>query len=140
MGNLTSIIASLRLKIGTIDSDNPLGTGFSPPSKAYVPESLTKPSIIHILVLFLSNLIGFLTILGGVFFIVYFFLGALQWILSGGDSGKAEKARNRMLQSVLGLVVMVASYSLIGLVGTLLGLDLIDLEAAINSIVPEQIE
>ncbi|NLD48372.1 MAG: hypothetical protein GX660_14455 [Clostridiaceae bacterium] len=88
-------------------------------------------------VLFLSNLIGIITLVGGLFFIVYFFMGAFNWVTGGEDSGKVEKARQKMMHGVLGLVVLVMSYSLIGIVGTIVGIDLINLEETIMRVVPQ---
>lgn len=88
------------------------------------------------LVKFLSNLIGVLTILAGLFFIVYFVMGAFGWVTAAGDSGKVEKARNKMVQGFLGLVVIVISYSLIGIIGKVIGVDLINLETTIRTVLP----
>jgi hypothetical protein len=98
---------------------------------------VTNDSIINTLVKFLSNLIGVITVLGGLFFIVYFFLGAFEWITSGGDSGKVEQARNKILHATLGLIVMVVAYSVIGIIGKLIGLDLINLRETVLEVVPE---
>ena len=84
----------------------------------------------------LSNIIGSLTVLGGLFFVVYFFMGAFKWITAGGDSGKIEKARDQMIQGVLGLLVMVISYSLIGILSRVIGLDLINIEETLKGLVP----
>lgn len=73
----------------------------------------------------ISNGIGFLTIIAGLFFIFFFFLGALKWVTAGGDSGKVGKARDEMVQGVMGLVVIVAAYGIIGLIGRIIGLDLL---------------
>ncbi|MEA2057012.1 MAG: pilin [Patescibacteria group bacterium] len=122
----------------TLIAQNPLGPGFQPPDPdGYNPKTVTEETILDTLVTFLSNLIGFFTVLGGLFFIVYFCMGAFQWISSGGDSGKVEKARNRMMHSTLGLIVMVVSYSLIGIIGRVIGLDLIDLKTTIGNIIPK---
>ncbi len=95
-----------------------------------------KPNPIANLVNFLSNLIGILTILAGLFFIVYFVMGAFGWVTAAGDSGKVEKARNKMVQGFLGLVVIVISYSLIGVISKVIGVDLINLETTIRSVLP----
>lgn len=114
------------------------GDGFSPPDQdGYNPRTVTNDSIINTLVKFLSNLIGVITVLGGLFFIVYFFLGAFEWITSGGDSGKVEQARNKILHATLGLIVMVVAYSVIGIIGKLIGLDLINLRETVLEVVPE---
>jgi hypothetical protein len=128
---MTNFLTSL------IAANNPLGPGFTPPDPdGYNPQTVNEDTILNTLVKFLSNLIGFMTILGGLFFIVYFFMGAFKWITSGGDSSKVEEARNRMLQGTLGLIVMVLSYSLIGIIGSVIGLDLINLKATISDIIP----
>lgn len=74
----------------------------------------------------ISTSISVLTVVGGLFFVVYFFLAALKWITAGGDGGKVGKARDEMVQGVIGLIVIVAAYGIIGLLGTVLGLDLLN--------------
>lgn len=111
------------------------GGGFKPPTTAYNPEEVTNENVLTTLVTFLSNLMGFITTLGGLFFIVYFVIGAFQWISAGSDSGKVEKAQTRIKNAILGLIVMILSYSLIGMIGQLIGLDLINLQDTIELIV-----
>lgn len=84
----------------------------------------------------ISNIIGLLTVLGGLFFVFFFVLAAFQWITAGGDSGKIEKARGQMTQGILGLVVMVASYGIIGLIGSIVGLKLLNPAATLQRLVP----
>jgi hypothetical protein len=84
---------------------------------------------------FISNLIGFLTALGSIFFVIYFVLGAFQWITSGGDKGKLESARNRMMYGVLGMILIIASYSLLGLLSGLIGVDFLNPAEQIRNIV-----
>lgn len=55
--------------------------------------------------------------IGAIMVLIYFIWGALEWISSGGDKGKVENARNRITQAVIGLVVLVGSYVLIGFIG-----------------------
>jgi len=110
-------------------------TGFEPQSKTRYT-NIVGGNPLDNLVIFLSNLLGIITIVGALFFIVYFFIAAFNWVTGGDDSGKVEKARNKMVQGVLGLVVIVMSYSLIGLIGTIIGIDLINLEKTLCSIVP----
>lgn len=84
---------------------------------------------------FISAIIGLLTILAGLFFIVYFLLAAFKWITAGGDSGKVSKARDQIIQGIIGLILIVAAYSVVGLIGTVLGLDLLHPGTAIMSLV-----
>lgn len=84
----------------------------------------------------MSNVIGFLTIIGALFFIVYFFIGALEWISSAGDSGKLSNARNRMIHGILGLIIIVAGYAIIGLLGDLIGIDILNPALLLEQITP----
>lgn len=70
----------------------------------------------------LSNVIGALTLVAALMFIFYFVTGALNWITAGGEQGKIQKARDQMIQGVLGMVVIVIAYSVIGIIGSFLGL------------------
>lgn len=81
-----------------------------------------------------STSIGVLTVVAGLFFIIYFFMAALKWLTAGGDSGKVSKARDEMVQGVMGLIVIVAAYGIIGIIGTILGLQLLQPAAQIQQI------
>lgn len=74
----------------------------------------------------LSNIIGFLTLLGGLFFVIYFIIAGFEWLQSGGDQGKADKARTRMTNAAIGLLIMVLATALVGIVGGVFGLDLLN--------------
>ena len=84
----------------------------------------------------LSNIFGFLTILGAVFFLVYFLIAALQWITAGGESGKVEKARNRIVNGVIGLVILVGAYAFIGFIGGLVGINILSPAEMLENITP----
>jgi hypothetical protein len=58
--------------------------------------------------------------IGAIMVLVYFVWGAIDWISAAGDSGKLEKARQKMTQSALGLIILVSSFTLIAFLGQLL--------------------
>jgi hypothetical protein len=72
-----------------------------------------------------SRGIGMLTLASGLFFIFYFVTAGLDWISAAGEKAKITKARDKMTQSAIGLAVVIISYSVIGLIGTLFGLDIL---------------
>lgn len=74
----------------------------------------------------LSNIIGFVTLLGGLFFVIYFLIGGFEWLRAGGDKGQVEKAQNRMVNGAIGLLVMILSIAIVGIVGGVFGLDLLN--------------
>lgn len=83
-----------------------------------------------------STIVGILTVLAGLFFIVYFVIGATKWVTAGGDSSKVSKARDQMIQGVIGLVVVVGAYALIGLVGAIVGFDILNPAAVLGGFLP----
>lgn len=50
---------------------------------------------------------------GGLLVLVYFLWGGIEWISAGGDSGKVQKARDRITQAIIGLVVLVGAFAII---------------------------
>jgi hypothetical protein len=84
--------------------------------------------------LLISNIVGILTTLGGLVFIFMFFYGAFRWITGGDDSAKIQKARDQMVQGVIGLIIMIAGYAIIGLIGAMIGFDILRPAAQIEQI------
>ncbi|HCC84476.1 MAG TPA: hypothetical protein DEP87_02240 [Candidatus Pacebacteria bacterium] len=52
--------------------------------------------------------------LGSLLVLVYFAWGAIEWITSGGDKGKVENARNKITNSLIGIIILVSSFTIIG--------------------------
>lgn len=75
---------------------------------------------------FLSSLITTFTVVAGLAFIIYFIMAAFKWITSSGDKNKTEEAKTQMTQAVLGLIVVVAGYFIVALIGGVLGLDILN--------------
>lgn len=73
-----------------------------------------------------SNIIGLITVIAGIFFIVNFLIAGFEWTQAGGDAGKAEKARQRMINAALGLLVMIISFGIIGVIGGVFGVELLN--------------
>jgi len=86
--------------------------------------------------LFISNMLGLGTVVGSIVFIVYFLLGGISWIGAGGDTSKINKARDQMIQGALGLIVLVAMYAIIGLIGTIVGLDILNPATELMKLIP----
>jgi hypothetical protein len=112
------------------------GPGLTDPSGYFEKDSATGTNAFSNLEILVSNIIGLLTVLGGLFFVFFFVQGAFQWITAGGDSGKIEKARGQMIQGILGVIVLVASYAIIGLIGTIVGLKLLTPAQTLNNLRP----
>lgn len=72
----------------------------------------------------LSKIIGFLTIIGGLGFLFYFIIGAVSWLVSTGDARKIETARAQIMNALIGLVITVAAYPIVYIIGQLLGIPI----------------
>lgn len=58
---------------------------------------------------------GVITI-GAIMLVIMFLWGAIGWITAGGDAGKVTKSRDRMVQGVIGLIILVGSFTLISFI------------------------
>lgn len=117
------ILPTLIAQFGSFESQSPLTDGAAEdPGKN-----------IEVII---SNIFGFFTIVGAIFFIVYFLIATLDWINSEGDAGKITTARNKMIQGILGLVILVAAYGIIGLIGSIIGIELLEPAKLLEGITP----
>lgn len=116
-----------------------LGT-FEAPSKAFGFEigdsALTGFQAGTTLEKVLSIALGGVTIVAGVYLLFVFVIAAFSWLSAGGDSGKVEKARDSMVQGLLGLTLIVAAYAIIGVIGTVFGIDILKPGTVIRNLAP----
>jgi len=80
----------------------------------------------------ISTAIGVMTIIAFIWFIIQFFISAIQIINSGGDKNALAGARSKLSTSVIGLVVVIGAIFFIELIGYILGLDILSLADLIN--------
>lgn len=106
--------------------------GIQPAGPAFVNSTVEPQQQLEDLI---STGLGIITVVAGLFFVVYFFLAAVKWMTAGGDAGQIQKARDEMVQGVIGLIIIVAAYGLIGLLSTVLGLDILNPAAQIDQII-----
>lgn len=93
---------------------------------AYNPGAAGEGEYLSTTELIISNALTVLTIIGGIMFVLYFLLGGLTWITAGGQSDKIEKAKSMMTNGAIGLIVIVVSYSIVWIVGQVVGLDVLN--------------
>lgn len=126
---LTKLTSQSQFGSGVIPSSRFLGDG-TPITDEY--------HALNNLEIFMSTLLAILTVLAGMFFIFYFVMGAFKWVTAGADSGNVQKARDQMTQSVIGMVIIVMSYSIIGLISNLFGFNVLQPMAELFSVIPGQ--
>ncbi|MCL5411820.1 MAG: hypothetical protein M1150_03775 [Patescibacteria group bacterium] len=79
------------------------------------------------LALLIGNLWTTAVIIGGLLFLIYLLIGGIQWITSGGDKAGLESARGKIVNALIGLGILVASFAIIKIVETLFGIKILDL-------------
>lgn len=57
--------------------------------------------------------------------LAFIVIGGIQWIVSGGDKAGVESARNKIVYSVIGLIIVFFSYFVIRVIGYMFGVNLI---------------
>ena len=70
--------------------------------------------------LFITNIIRLLFVVAGIYALFNFLIAGFEYINAGGDSKRLEKAWSRIWQSLMGLVIMVASFAIASLFGYLI--------------------
>ena len=68
----------------------------------------------------ISTIIRFIIIIGGLFTLWQFLSGGFTYITSGGDKTKIQEAGNKITMSLIGLVIMAASFIIIAIISQLL--------------------
>jgi hypothetical protein len=62
----------------------------------------------------------------------YLVLGGIEYITSGGEKGKTEGARNKITAAIVGLIILAASWAILNLALSFLGLG--SLEGALDNV------
>lgn len=70
----------------------------------------------------ITGFIGFLIVLAFIASLLYFLWGGLQWITSGGAPEAVEQARSRMIQALIGLILVVMAWAIMGVVQAFFGI------------------
>jgi hypothetical protein len=84
----------------------------------------------------LSTAIAIITIIAGIWFLFLLITGGISWMSAGGDKVAAENARKRITTGLIGLVVVVAGIFIVDLVGTLIGVDILNVGDLLYSLAP----
>lgn len=74
----------------------------------------------------ISTIIGVMTAVAAIWFIFQFIIAGYQWIQSGGDKNNLSEARDKITNSLIGLIIVVAAWIIIGIVGKILGLEILN--------------
>jgi hypothetical protein len=103
-----------QLQFGDLTGFGPLGTGQGEGSVS----TFTK---------FVSSTIGLMTLIAFIWFVFLFVTGAIGMMSAGSDKASLENARKRIVNGIIGVVVVIGAVSIISLIGFLLGIDILNL-------------
>lgn len=69
--------------------------------------------------------IAYAIIAAGLLSVVFIFVGGISFILSGGQEDKIKQAVSTIRYAIFGLIITVLAVVIVGTVGRILGLDII---------------
>lgn len=82
----------------------------------------------------IGGIIGFLTILAALWFGTHIILAGFKWISAGGDKTALETARSEITNSLIGLIIVVSAWVVLGVLGQVLGLDILNPGAVLQNL------
>ncbi len=104
---ITSLLTPVKaFAQGTVVIQPPPGKGF--------------PSLSN----FIQNALLLVFTVGAFIVLLMLIIGAYEWMTSGGDKEAVGKARNRIINALIGLVILAIAFALVNLIGVFTGLNL----------------
>jgi len=74
----------------------------------------------------LSAIIGLMTVIAGLFFLIQLITGGIQWVGSGGDKAGLQQAQQKITNGFLGLTIVVAAIAVSKILSIFLGFDILN--------------
>lgn len=87
---------------------------------------------------FLSKTIGIMTVIAFIWFVFTLFIGAIAWLGSGGDKTKLQNAQKQITNGLIGLLIVISAIFLIKLIGTIFGINILDIGSTIVGLWPKE--
>jgi hypothetical protein len=70
----------------------------------------------------IGNVMGAILIIGFLLAMLYLLMGGLSWVTSGGDKAQLEMARNKIINAIIGLIILASAWAVMMLLAPFLGL------------------
>ncbi len=84
---------------------------------------------------FFTVLLGFLTTVGGIWFMLYFIFGSFTWLTAQGEPEKISKAQKYITNALIGLILIVGAWAIIGVIGLIFDYNILDLSGNLDSVI-----
>ena len=91
-------------------------------------EGLQKKSGIRFLQDIIPAFITLAFVAGSIIFLFVLISGAIGWMTSGGDKQSVETARGRITSALIGIILLLIAYALIGLIEDFFGVNILELD------------
>jgi len=65
---------------------------------------------------FITNIVNILLFLAGAIAVIVIIIGGIRYVMSSGDAGQVQSAKNTILYAVVGLVVVIMAYAIVNFV------------------------
>ncbi len=85
-----------------------------------IPETFFK--------LFIPRMIGLVFVIGAIIFFFVMMIGAIQWIISGGDKAAIEAARGKIVNAIVGLIILFSTFALLKIIEDFFGINILVLD------------
>ena len=82
----------------------------------------------------ISNLLGLLTIIAGIWFLIQIILAGYSFINAQGDQQKVDNARRQITNAIIGVVIVVGAIFFLSLIGELLDVKFLNIVEQINNL------
>jgi len=73
---------------------------------------------------FIGNIFNFVIIIAAVAFFAYFVIAGMQYLTSGGNKEKVEKAQKQISNALIGLAIVAASWAVWKIIIYFFGIDI----------------
>lgn len=74
----------------------------------------------------LSSILSGVMIVSALLVLIYLVWGGIEWLTSGGEKAKLEKARNRITQAIIGIIVLAATTAIFMMVQSFLNVEILN--------------
>jgi hypothetical protein len=75
----------------------------------------------------IPKFIGLGIVIGSLIFFFVMLIGAIQWIASGGDKAAIEAARGKIVNAIVGVVILFCLFVILKLIGDFFGFNILEL-------------
>jgi hypothetical protein len=74
---------------------------------------------------YFSSIIGGIMVVAVLLVLFFLIWGAIEWITAGGDQNKIQKGRDKIVQSIIGIIVLSSALAIFSVLQVFLGIEII---------------